>query len=40
MRDLLVALWDLGLNTQYSCQGHPDKFGPHEEYSRTGLPRV
>lgn len=35
MRDLLVALWDLGLDTQYSCQGHPDKFGPHQGYSRT-----
>ena len=40
MRDLLVSLWDLGLNTQYSCQGNTDKFGPHEEYGRTGLPRV
>ncbi|MGV8882856.1 MAG: hypothetical protein ACOH19_11955 [Rhodoglobus sp.] len=37
MRDLLVALWDLGLGlgTQYSCQGHPDKFDPHQGYSRT-----
>ncbi|MGC5225112.1 hypothetical protein ACPW96_21295 [Micromonospora sp. DT81.3] len=35
MRVLLVALWNLGLDTQYSCQGHPDKFGPHQGYSRT-----
>lgn len=34
MRDLLIALWELGLNTQYSCQGHPDKFGPHQSYNR------
>jgi hypothetical protein len=35
IRDLLVALWDLGLDTQYSCQGVPDKFSPHQSYSRN-----
>lgn len=28
MRDLLVALWKLGLDTQFSCQGEPDLFNP------------
>lgn len=26
MADLLVALWKLGLDTQFSCQGDPDQF--------------
>lgn len=33
MRDLLVALWHLGLDTQFSCQGHPEKYSPHQSYS-------
>ena len=34
MRDLLVALWKLGLDTHYSCQGHADKFFPRGGYGR------
>ena len=34
MRDLLVALWKLGLDTEYSCQGEPDKFTPNRWFSR------
>jgi hypothetical protein len=34
MRDLLVAMWELGLETQYSCQGDIDKFSPRAWYSR------
>ncbi|UTT61528.1 hypothetical protein [Microcella humidisoli] len=34
MRDLLEALWKWGLWTQFSCQGDPDKFAPHEPYGR------
>jgi len=29
MADLLLAVWRLGLDTQYSCQGHLDKFIPY-----------
>ena len=31
IRDLLLALWKLGLQTQFSCQGHPDRFNPYSE---------
>lgn len=34
MRDLLVALWKLGLDTEYSCQGEPGKFAPNRWFSR------
>lgn len=34
MRELLAALWNLGLWTQFSCQGDPEKFAPHQSYSR------
>lgn len=30
MAPLLCALWDLGLETQYSCQGESDNYLPHE----------
>lgn len=33
MRDLLVVLWKLGLETQFSCQGEPDSFTPNQPYS-------
>ncbi|MGW1740490.1 hypothetical protein ACWCPQ_16960 [Nocardia sp. NPDC001965] len=33
MRDLLVALWKLELDTQFSCQGEPDSFTPNQPYS-------
>lgn len=29
--DLLPTLWKLGLDTQYSCQGHPAHFVPNHE---------
>jgi len=34
MRDLLEALWKLGLWTQFSCQGDPEKFAPFQSYNR------
>lgn len=34
MRPLLEALWSIGIKTQYSCQGNPEKFAPHQPYSR------
>jgi len=30
---LLSVLWRLGLETQYSCQGHPEEFVPHHPNS-------
>jgi len=33
MSDLLVALWELGLETQFSCQGHPDRYLPNHAES-------
>ncbi|MGC3994718.1 MAG: hypothetical protein QM779_11500 [Propionicimonas sp.] len=33
MRDLLVSLWAFGIDTQYSCQGDPDRFTPNQAYS-------
>lgn len=30
LRDLRVALWALGLETQFSCQGHPDRYVPNQ----------
>ncbi|MGO4431759.1 hypothetical protein AB4Y88_00230 [Paenarthrobacter sp. RAF9] len=30
MAPLLRALWDLGLETQYSCQGNPEDYTAHE----------
>jgi len=32
MADLLLALWKLGLDTQFSCQGHLDKFVPYSSF--------
>jgi len=29
LSDLLVALWKLGLDTQYSCQGQPNRYSPN-----------
>jgi len=28
LKDLLVALWQLGLDTQYSCEGHSEHYVP------------
>jgi|GEM_PF-4017611 hypothetical protein len=35
MADLLLALWKLGLDTQYSCQGHVDKFAPYDTFGHS-----
>ncbi|MDQ0733527.1 hypothetical protein [Arthrobacter sp. B1I2] len=40
MAPLLRALWDLGLETQFSCQGDADNYLPHEpllHYSRAQI---
>lgn len=33
MPGLLIALWDLGLETQFSCQGDIGRFAPRQSYS-------
>jgi len=35
MADILLALWKLGLDTQYSCQGHADKFAPYDTFGHS-----
>lgn len=40
MAPLLRAMWSLGLDTQYSCQGDPDRYFPHDplfNQSRTQI---
>jgi hypothetical protein len=40
MAPLLRALWDLGLETQFSCQGDPEHYLPHEpllHYTRAQI---
>jgi len=35
MADVLLALWKLGLETQYSCEGHLDKFAPYDTFGHS-----
>src|SRR6478752_4823332 len=39
MAPLLLALWRLGLDTQFSCQGDPDRYSPTTTCSHRTEPR-